>query len=81
MLLPKEPLFRPKTCLTTESRRENLQRRKKTGSDRPYHYLGSVIRHNRIAKAFGQAMPERLPKEQSPSGSRVRRRYMGGLGM
>jgi len=43
--------------------RQNLERWKKTGSDRPYHYLGSAIWYNRIGKAFGQAMLELLPKK------------------
>ncbi len=43
--------------------RENLEQWKKTGSDRPYHYLGSAIWYNRIGEAFGQAMLELLPKK------------------
>ena len=42
--------------------REDLERWKKTGSDRPYHYLGSALWYNRIGKAFGQAMLELLGK-------------------
>ncbi len=42
---------------------KNLEQWKKTGSDRPYHYLGSAIWYNRIGKAFGQAMLELLPKK------------------
>ena len=42
---------------------KNLDQWKKTGSDRPYHYLGSAIWYNRIGKAFGQAMLELLPKK------------------
>jgi len=63
VVLSKEFLFRPKTCLTTKSRREDLDRWKKTGSDRPHHTLGSAMWYNRIGKAFGQAMLELLPKK------------------
>jgi len=42
---------------------KNLEQWKKTGSDRPYHYLGSAIWYNRIGKAFAKAMAELLPKK------------------
>ncbi len=43
--------------------KENTKEWEKTGSDHPYHYLGSAIWFNRIGKAFGEAMLEMLPKE------------------
>ena len=42
---------------------KNREQWNKTGSDRPYHYLGSAIWYNRIGKAFGKAMAELLPKK------------------
>ena len=42
---------------------KNLEQWKKTGSDRPYHYLGSAIWYNRIGQEFGKAMLELLPKK------------------
>jgi len=42
---------------------KNLEQWIKTGSDRPYHYLGSAIWYNRIGKAFGKAMLGLLPKK------------------
>jgi alpha-galactosidase len=38
--------------------RNHFEEWKKVGSDRPYHYLGSVIWFNRIGKGFGEAMLE-----------------------
>lgn len=35
---------------------KNLEEWKNTGSDRPYHYLGSAIWHLRMGHAFGEAM-------------------------
>jgi len=43
--------------------RQNFEQWKLTGSDRPYHYLGSAIWTNRIGKAFGKAMIDMLPKK------------------
>ena len=42
---------------------ENREQWEKTGSDRPYHYLGSAIWYNRIGKAFAKAMAELLPNK------------------
>ena len=42
---------------------KNIEKWNKTGSDRPYHYLGSAIWYNRIGKAFAKAMAELLPKK------------------
>ena len=42
---------------------KNFEQWKLTGSDRPYHYLGSAIWYNRIGQAFGKAMIELLPKK------------------
>ena len=43
--------------------KKNFEQWKKTGSDRPYHYLGSAIWYNRIGKSFAHAMLEMLPKK------------------
>ena len=40
--------------------KENLEAWKKTGSDRPYHYLGSAIWYTRIGHGMGDAMLELL---------------------
>jgi len=37
---------------------KNLEQWKKTGGDRPYHYLGSAIWFTRIGHAMGEAMLE-----------------------
>ena len=36
--------------------RDNLEEWKKTGSDHPYHYLGSALWFNRMGRSFGEAM-------------------------
>lgn len=36
--------------------KERMDEWRKTGSDRPYHYLGSAIWHLRMGRAFGQTM-------------------------
>ena len=36
--------------------KENLEEWKKTGSDRPYHYLGSAIWYTRIGHVMGESM-------------------------
>ena len=38
--------------------KERLDEWEKTGSDRPYHYLGSAIWFNRIGRAMGETMLE-----------------------
>ena len=38
--------------------REHLEEWERVGSDRPYHYLGSVKCYGRIGKAFGEAVLE-----------------------
>jgi len=43
--------------------KENFEQWQKTGSDRPYHYLGSAIWYTRIGHAAGQAMLELISGE------------------
>ena len=38
--------------------KKNFEEWEKTGSDHPYHYLGSAIWHVRMGRAFGEAMLE-----------------------
>lgn len=38
--------------------RENREEWERTGSDHPYHYLGSAIWFNRMGRAFGEALLE-----------------------
>ncbi len=40
----------------TNGWKENLEEWKRIGSDRPYHYLGSVKCYNRIGSAFAEAL-------------------------
>ena len=42
---------------------KNIEQWNKTGSDRPYHYLGSAIWYTRIGYAAGEAMLELLKKQ------------------
>lgn len=42
---------------------KNVEQWNKTGSDRPYHYLGSAIWYTRIGHAAGEAMLELLQKK------------------
>jgi hypothetical protein len=42
---------------------KNIEQWNKTGSDRPYHYLGSAIWYTRIGHAAGEAMLELLKKQ------------------
>ena len=42
---------------------KNIEQWNKTGSDRPYHYLGSAIWFTRIGHAAGEAMLELLQKQ------------------
>ena len=42
--------------------KKNFEEWKKTGSDHPYHYLGSAIWHLRMGGAFADAMEELLKK-------------------
>ena len=42
---------------------KNIEQWNKTGSDRPYHYLGSAIWYTRIGHAAGEAMLELLQKK------------------
>ena len=42
---------------------KNIEQWNKTGSDRPYHYLGSAIWYTRIGHAAGKAMLELLKKQ------------------
>jgi len=44
--------------------KENFEQWEKTGSDHPYHYLGSAIWFNRIGRAFGEATIELLQKKR-----------------
>lgn len=52
--------------------KENFEQWKKVGSDRPYHYFGSVIWYTRIGHVAGRAMLEMLSGKQrrDPSGRR-----------
>jgi len=68
---PKKPAFRGNVAAVRTDRlvdkaaedlfptwKDNLEEWKKTGSDRPYHYLGSAIWFSRMGDAFGEAMLE-----------------------
>lgn len=43
--------------------KDNFEEWKKTGSDHPYHYLGSAIWHLRMGGAFADAMLEMAPAD------------------
>lgn len=47
----------------TKGWKENLDEWKRIGSDRPYHYLGSVKCYNRIGGAFAQALLDLADKK------------------
>ena len=47
--------------------KENLEEWKRIGSDRPYHYLGSVKCYNRIGSAFAEALLQLSSDENNSS--------------
>lgn len=53
----------------TKGWKENLEEWKRTGSDRPYHYLGSVKCYNRMGGAFADALLEILDGKNEASNS------------
>ena len=42
---------------------KNFEQWKKTGTDRPYHYLGSAIWYTRIGHAAGESMLDLMKKK------------------
>lgn len=53
----------------TKGWKENLDEWKKIGSDRPYHYLGSVKCYNRIGGAFAEALLDLIGDENEATNS------------
>ena len=51
----------------TNGWKENLEEWKRIGSDRPYHYLGSVKCYNRIGSAFAEALLQLSSDENNSS--------------